>query len=54
VQLAETLEKRSRLATEIIKGVILPQFVILPLAVLLLWLAWARASARCRAAAAHP
>ena len=33
VQVAETLEKRSRLANEIIKGVILPQFVILPLAV---------------------
>ena len=36
------LEKRSRLATEIIKGVILPQFVILPLAVLLVWLALVR------------
>lgn len=42
VQLAQTLDKRSRLATEIIKGVILPQFVILPLAVLLVWLALAR------------
>jgi len=42
VQQAETLERRSRLATEIIKGVILPQFVILPLAVLLVWLALAR------------
>ena len=30
------------LATEIIKGVILPQFVILPVAVLLVWLALAR------------
>jgi two-component system sensor histidine kinase TctE len=42
VQVAETLGKRSRLATEIIKGVIIPQFVILPLAVLLVWLALAR------------
>ncbi len=42
VQVAETFGKRSRLATEIIKGVILPQFVILPLAVLLVWLALAR------------
>jgi len=42
VQVAETLDKRSRLATEIIKGVILPQFVILPVAVLLVWLALAR------------
>ena len=42
VQVAETLGKRSRLATEIIKGVILPQFVILPLAVLLVWLALVR------------
>ena len=42
VQVAETLEKRSVLAAEIIKGVMLPQFVILPLAVLLVWLALAR------------
>ena len=42
VQVAETLGKRARLATEIIKGVLLPQFVILPLAVLLVWLALAR------------
>ena len=42
VQVAETLNKRSHLATEIIKGVILPQFVILPVAVLLVWLALAR------------
>jgi two-component system, OmpR family, sensor histidine kinase TctE len=42
VQLAETEEKRSQLANEIIKGVMLPQFVVLPLAVLLVWLALAR------------
>ena len=42
VQVAETLGKRSRLATEIIKGVLLPQFLILPLAVLLVWFALAR------------
>ena len=42
VQVAETREKRSVLATEIIKGVMLPQFVTLPLAVLLVWLALAR------------
>lgn len=42
VQVAETLEKRSALASEIIQGVMLPQFVILPLAVLLVWLALAR------------
>ena len=42
VQLAETLDKRSRLATDIIKGVILPQFVILPVAVLLVWFALSR------------
>lgn len=42
VQVAETRAKRSVLATEIIKGVMLPQFVILPLAVLLVWLALAR------------
>ena len=42
VQVAETLGKRSRLATEIFKGVILPQFLILPLAVLLVWMALSR------------
>ena len=42
VQVAESLDKRSRLATEIIKGVIVPQFVVLPLAVLLVWFALAR------------
>jgi two-component system sensor histidine kinase TctE len=39
VQVGETLEKRSVLATEIIKGVLLPQLVILPLVILLVWLA---------------
>ncbi|MEY4884656.1 MAG: hypothetical protein RIS34_2510 [Pseudomonadota bacterium] len=43
VQVAETLGKRSLLATEITKGVMLPQFVILPLAVLLVWLALVQA-----------
>ena len=42
VQVAETREKRSVLAAEIIKGVMLPQFIIMPLAVLLVWLALAR------------
>jgi two-component system sensor histidine kinase TctE len=42
VQVAETLGRRSRLANEIIKGVILPQFVILPLAVVLVWFALSR------------
>jgi len=42
VQVAETLEKRTVLAHEIIKGVMLPLFVILPLAVLLVWLALTR------------
>ncbi|MBK8071982.1 MAG: sensor histidine kinase N-terminal domain-containing protein [Ramlibacter sp.] len=42
VQVAETLEKRSVLATEVVKGVMLPQFFTLPLAVLLVWLALAR------------
>jgi hypothetical protein len=56
VQVAETLGKRSQLATEIIKGVILPQFVILPLAVLLVWFALARGMAPPigAVAAAHP
>lgn len=37
VQVAETLEKRSQLANEIIKGVIIPQFLVLPIAIFLLW-----------------
>lgn len=43
VQVAETMEKRSILATEIVKGVMLPQFVVLPMAVLLVWLALVQA-----------
>ncbi len=43
VQVAETLDKRALLATEIVKGVMLQQFVILPLAVLLVWLGLAYA-----------
>jgi two-component system sensor histidine kinase TctE len=42
VQVAETREKRSVLATEIVKGVMLPQFITMPLAVLLVWLALVR------------
>ncbi|MBU3738710.1 MAG: sensor histidine kinase [Rhodoferax sp.] len=43
VQVAETMDKRSTLATEIVTGVMLPQFVILPVAVLLIWLALVQA-----------
>ncbi len=42
VQVAETLEQRQRLTTDIIKGVLLPQFLILPLAVVLVWFALSR------------
>ncbi len=37
IQVSETLNRRASLANEIIKGVILPQFIILPLSVLLVW-----------------
>ena len=37
VQVAETLNKRTELANEVVKGVILPQFIVLPLAVTLIW-----------------
>ncbi len=43
VQVAESLDKRAVLATEIVKGVMLPQFIILPLAVLLVWVGLAYA-----------
>ncbi|OEZ62009.1 sensor histidine kinase [Duganella sp. HH105] len=42
VQVAETLEKRGQLANAIIKGVILPQFIILPIVLALVWFALAR------------
>ncbi|MGZ8319099.1 MAG: sensor histidine kinase N-terminal domain-containing protein [Telluria sp.] len=42
VQVAETLDKRALLANEIIKGVILPQFIILPIVLALVWFALAR------------
>ena len=42
VQVAETLDKRQQLANQIIKGVILPEFIILPVALALVWFALAR------------
>ncbi len=42
IQVGETRENRATLATEIIKGVMLPQFVTMPLAVLLVWFALVR------------
>jgi two-component system sensor histidine kinase TctE len=42
VQVGETLEKRVQLANEIFKGVIVPQFIILPLALALVWFALTR------------
>lgn len=42
VQVGETLEKRRELANQIIKGVILPEFIILPIGITLLWFALSR------------
>ncbi|MDA7418563.1 sensor histidine kinase N-terminal domain-containing protein [Xenophilus arseniciresistens] len=42
VQLAETRIKQAGHAAELITGVLLPQFALLPLAVMLLWIALAR------------
>lgn len=42
LQVGETLHKRAKLANEMIRGVILPQFVILPLILFLVWFALAR------------
>lgn len=42
IQVAETDDARNILTKEIIKGVMLPQFAILPLAILLLWMALAK------------
>jgi two-component system, OmpR family, sensor histidine kinase TctE len=42
VQVAETLGKRTQLATEIVKGMVLPQFIVLPISVLLVWFGLSR------------
>jgi two-component system sensor histidine kinase TctE len=42
VIVAETEERRGQLANDIIKGVIIPQFVVLPMAVLLVWFGLSR------------
>ncbi len=42
VEVGETLEKRSQLANKIIASVIFPQFVIIPLAVVLVWFGLSR------------
>lgn len=42
IQVAETRRKREALASRIISGVLLPQFAIIPLAVVLVWLGLSR------------
>ncbi|MDR3480849.1 MAG: sensor histidine kinase N-terminal domain-containing protein [Burkholderiaceae bacterium] len=42
VQVAETLDKRMELANQIVKGVIFPEFIILPVALALVWFALSR------------
>ena len=42
IEVGETLEKRSQLSNKIIASVILPQFVIIPLAVILVWFGLSR------------
>lgn len=42
VVVAETRERREQLANDIIKGVIIPQFAVLPVAVLLVWFGLSR------------
>lgn len=42
VQVAETLKKRQNLASRVISGVLLPQFAIIPVAVILVWLGLSR------------
>ena len=53
VQVGETLDKRNALANDIIKGVILPQFVILPLAIVLVWFGLSRGLAPLHALQSH-
>lgn len=42
VQVGETLDKRTQLVNQIIKGVIVPEFIILPIALVLVWFALTR------------
>jgi len=42
VEVAETTEKRTQLANRIVASVILPQFIIIPLAVMLVWFGLSR------------
>ena len=42
IEVAETTEKRNQLANKIVASVILPQFVIIPLAVMLVWFGLSR------------
>src|SRR5574343_1762889 len=42
VQVAETRNKRSTLASRVVTGVLLPQFAIIPIAVILVWLGLTR------------
>ncbi|WP_068803811.1 sensor histidine kinase [Thauera phenolivorans] len=42
VQVAETRNKRSDLASQVVTGVLLPQFAIIPLAVVLVWVGLSR------------
>lgn len=42
VEVAETIEKRNQLANKIVASVILPQFIIIPLAVVLVWFGLSR------------
>lgn len=42
VQVGETLDKRSQLVNQIIKGVIVPEFIVLPITLVLIWFALTR------------
>jgi two-component system sensor histidine kinase TctE len=42
VQIVEPLDRREQLASEIIRGVIVPQFIVLPIAVVLVWFGLSR------------
>ncbi len=42
IQVGETLERRNALANEIIRGIIVPQFLLLPIAVFLVWFGLSR------------
>lgn len=53
VQVAETVKQRQALVTEVITGVMMPQFIVIPIAVVLVWFGLTKGLAPLRRLQAH-